>query len=290
MPAHRLRRARHRTRVPARAWPCPGARAGPARGRLRRRGRAQGRRTAGERQRPRPDAAPSPSDEPAPDPGFQAPKVGQCYQMTAAQSRASVARGRKVQLRRAAHHRRRLRRLRPQAGHPADPGRPAPGPRASGSASRPTAARRRHARRPGDLDPHLDAVHPGPGPARARRPLGALRRARAQRRPADAAARRAAPCSRQGVPEQLRVCQDRGRRRRLLLPAARLPGRGGLPGRRAGLPRPHRPTPPTARDPLQGADGEARRLLAAAEPGRAGAPATGSSAACSATTAATRPA
>lgn len=33
-------------------------------------------------------------DEPAPDPGYQAPKPGQCYRMTGAQSRASVATGR----------------------------------------------------------------------------------------------------------------------------------------------------------------------------------------------------
>jgi Septum formation len=35
-------------------------------------------------------------EEPAPDPGYQAPKVGQCYRMTFAQSRASVSRARPV--------------------------------------------------------------------------------------------------------------------------------------------------------------------------------------------------
>ncbi len=44
-----------------------------------------------------PDASPEPgSDEPAADPGYQAPKVGQCYRLTPAQSRASVGSGRKV--------------------------------------------------------------------------------------------------------------------------------------------------------------------------------------------------
>lgn len=36
------------------------------------------------------------AEEPAPDPGYQAPRAGQCFQMTPAQSRASVAIGPKV--------------------------------------------------------------------------------------------------------------------------------------------------------------------------------------------------
>jgi len=36
------------------------------------------------------EPAPVPSYEPAPDPGYQAPKVGQCYRLSDAQSRASV--------------------------------------------------------------------------------------------------------------------------------------------------------------------------------------------------------
>lgn len=38
----------------------------------------------------------APDRGPAPDPGFGAPRVGQCHQMTPAQSRASVAGGRRV--------------------------------------------------------------------------------------------------------------------------------------------------------------------------------------------------
>ncbi len=45
-------------------------------------------------------SAGSGDDEPAPDPGFEAPKVGQCFAMTAVQTRASVASGTKVRCRR----------------------------------------------------------------------------------------------------------------------------------------------------------------------------------------------
>ncbi len=46
------------------------------------------------------DAEPSGSDEPAPDPGFQVPKPGTCFAMSAAQSRASVSVARKVSCKR----------------------------------------------------------------------------------------------------------------------------------------------------------------------------------------------
>jgi hypothetical protein len=44
-------------------------------------------------------AAPSKAAEPAPDPGYGVPEVGQCTRMTFRQSRATVARGRKVSCR-----------------------------------------------------------------------------------------------------------------------------------------------------------------------------------------------
>ncbi len=44
------------------------------------------------------EAEPEPgNDDPAPDPGYQIPKLGQCYRMTPAQSRASVSTSRPVE-------------------------------------------------------------------------------------------------------------------------------------------------------------------------------------------------
>ena len=105
------------------------------------------------------------------------------------------------------HQRGGPRRLPAPADHGRHPGGQAPG---RGQAPVPAglpAGGRRHARGPGHLDPHVDAVHARPGTARTRRPLGALRRRRPQRRHPGPAARRSGPLLAHGVPESLRICQ-----------------------------------------------------------------------------------
>ena len=110
------------------------------------------------------------------------------------------------------------------------------------AASRPTsAARRRHPGRPGDLDPHLDPVHP-----RARSQLergarlGALRRGGAQRRQAGPAAHGPARCSRRACPSSCASARP--------TPATTSPARSRTPSgceavyrRRRSRPTPTRP-------------------------------------------------